>query len=254
MQLVEGQSGFTRVNLYEQIADYIEKRILAGEDPQWAAGAKLPPEQELADYFGVSRNVVREAIKVLKERGLCEPRNGVGVYITRPDDQKIAGMLYRFVLMGDLSVDDIYEARSLIECHTAEMAALRCSDDQLAAMRSLLNRMEEESLDINTRREYDFAFHAEIAKAAKNPVIEMMLTSLHDVFLAMIEKGIMNLGGIEDASQRHERIFRALTLHDPVKAREAMKDHLDYSLYQVKRYETEQKEHTGESSSSHHFI
>ena len=73
-----------RVNLYERVADHLEQMILNSDDSQWGEGEQLPPEQELADEFGGSRNVVREAIKLLKERGLADPKNGVGVYITRP--------------------------------------------------------------------------------------------------------------------------------------------------------------------------
>ena len=63
-----------RSRLYERIADQLETRIIEDKDEEWQEGAKLPSEQKLAESFGVSRNMVREAIKLLKERGLAEPK------------------------------------------------------------------------------------------------------------------------------------------------------------------------------------
>lgn len=225
-----------RVNLYEQVADHLEQLILDQDNGEWSAGNQLPPEQELADAFGVSRNVVREAIKLLKERGLAEPRNGVGVYVTRPEPGKLSELIYRFVLMNKVDIVSIYDTRILLEVHSAGLAAERCTDEQLKKMRELLKRMEDHTISVNERRETDYMFHVAIAQAAGNPMNEMMLSALKDVFIAMIEKGIFNPGGIQDARKRHERIYKALEEHDIEGARAAMEDHLLYSQKQVNDY------------------
>ena len=129
MQLLENDHGFARVNLYEQIADFIERKILLGDDPVFSEGKKLPPEQDLANYFGVSRNVIRESIKLLKERGLVDPRNGVGAYVTRPDESKISTMMYRYILLRNVDPDSIYDVRSLLEPACARMAAEKVTDE-----------------------------------------------------------------------------------------------------------------------------
>lgn len=226
----------SRVNLYEQVADCLEQLILDPDKESWAAGGQLPAEQELADSFGVSRNVVREAIKLLKERGLTEPRNGVGVYITQPDPQKLSELIYRFVLMNKIDIISIYDTRILLEVHSAGMAAKRCTDEQLLQMQKLLNKMEDRSISVNERRETDYLFHVAIAQAAGNPMNEILISALKDVFIAMIEKGIFVHGGIEDACKRHERIIKALLAHDQKEAEEAMREHLVYSRQQVIDY------------------
>ena len=233
----ENGSGFTRVNLYEQIADYLEKQILLSGEEGWQAGDRLPAEQELADRFGVSRNVIRETIKVLKERGLVDPRNGVGATITRPDAQKLSSMIYRYVLLQEMDPEEIYDVRGLLEVQSAQLAAQRVSEEGLARMRELLNRMNDRTLSIKERRETDFEFHVEIARQTGNRMLEMLVDALREVFMAMMEKGIVVFGGIDDAAVRHERILEALSRHDSVLAGEMMREHIEYSRLQVRRYE-----------------
>ena len=225
-----------RVNLYERVADHLEQMILNSDESQWGEGEQLPPEQELADEFGVSRNVVREAIKLLKERGLADPKNGVGVYITRPDAQKFSALMYRYVLMNGIDVSSIYDTRILLEKHNARLAAGRCTEENLEKMRMLLARLEDRTISVNERREADYQFHVEIAEAAGNPINVFLTTAMKDIFIAMIEKGIFNHGGIEDACKRHSRIMAALEAHDSEEAAAAMEDHLIYSYEQVQKY------------------
>lgn len=234
-------TSLNRVNLYEQIADYMEKLILDEKQEEWNEGSKLPPEQELADYFDVSRNVIREAIKSLKERGLVEPKNGVGVYVTKPDVQKLSSLIYRMVLMDDIDVKSIYDVRTMMETYTAGLAATVCSEEELQHMRKLLSRMEDRSISINERRETDYAFHVAIAEATKNPLLLLMVSAMKDVFIAMIEKGIFVRGGIEDACKRHEKIMRSLENHDADAAREAMQEHLEVSCQSAHTYDNNSK-------------
>ena len=237
MYLQETGKGFTRVNLYEQIADHIEKQILISGSAEWKEGERLPSEQELARQFAVSRNVIRETIKVLKERGLVDPRNGVGAVITKPDQQKLSSMIYRYVLLQEMDPEEIYDVRCLLEVYSAQLAAERVDEEGLSRMRSLLDRMNDRSLSIKERRETDFEFHVEIARATGNRMLELLVDALREVFMAMMEKGIVVFGGIDDAALRHERILNALSGHDSVLAGEMMREHIEYSRLQVRIYE-----------------
>lgn len=230
-----------RVNLYEQVADHLEQLILDQNNEAWNEGDQMPPEQELADSFGVSRNVVREAIKLLKERGLVDPRNGVGIYITKPETGKLSELIYRFVLMNKVDVVSIYDTRILLEVHSVKLAAERCTDEQLQKMRKMLDRMEDRTISVNERRETDYMFHVAIAQAAGNPMNELLLSAFKDVFIAIIEKGIFVHGGIEDSCKRHERIYKALLEHDPKEAGLAMDAHLLRSQRHVIEYMNQDK-------------
>ncbi len=233
---------FNRVNLSEQIADYIEQMILDAGDTEWSPAAKLPSEHELADSFGVSRNVVREAIKLLKERGLVEPQNGVGAYVTKPDESKLSLMFYRYLLMNDVDAGSIYDTRILLEVHAAEGAAANRTDDDLQYMHSLLEKLKDRSISVNERRETDFDFHLAISKASGNTLNTLLESALKDVWIAMIEKGIFHEHGIDDAIMRHERIMRALENRDVKGAGIAMRDHLKGSLELVEWYDEPESE------------
>ena len=237
----EREISFTRVNLYEQIADYIEKRILLSSDEGWREGDKLPGEQELADSFGVSRNVIRETIKVLKERGLVESRNGVGATITKPDPGRVGATIYRYVLLEDVSTQDVYDVRCLLEVYGVQLAAQRIDEEGIGRLEALLEKMSDRSLSIQDRRETDFMFHVEIARASGNRMLEILMGTMKDVFMAMMEKGVVMLGGIDDACVRHERIMEALRSHDPVSAADMMRTHIETSFEHVKAYEKEKK-------------
>ena len=71
----------SRKNLYETVADKLEESIMSNSA---LVGTKLPPEQTVAENYGVSRNVVREAFKTLHERGIIEVKNGEGAYVSKP--------------------------------------------------------------------------------------------------------------------------------------------------------------------------
>ena len=135
----------------------------------------------------------------------------------------------------------IYDVRILLEAYSAKRAAIYSTDEELQRMRSLLTKMEDRSISVNERRETDYEFHVAIAEAAQNPLNVVLVMAMRDVFIAMIEKGIFNQGGIEDACIRHGRILKALEAHDPEAAEAAMIDHVKYSLEQVTKYD--KKEH-----------
>lgn len=236
MHLNEYEMSFTRVNLYEQIADYLEKRILLSQDA-WKEGNKIPGEQELADSFGVSRNVIRETIKVLKERGLLESRNGVGAYITKPDQNLITAMIYRYVLMNEADPEEIYDVRLLLEVFSAQKAAQKIDEVALTRLQDYLKRMDDRSLSIQDRREMDFEFHVEIARLTGNRMLEILVSAMKEVLLAMMEKGIVSFGGIDDAGLRHEQILDALRRHDSSLAGEMMRNHIEASRELVRTYE-----------------
>ena len=224
MQVMDDAHGLFRVNLYEQIADLIEEKILEGDDPDYAEGIKLPSEQNLANSYGVSRNVIREAIKLLKERGLVEPHNGVGAYITSPDQKKVSAMMHRFAVMHDVKPDEIilnigYKSDGII---TRNEYSNDSNQNQ---------RIEDRSLTVDERWDAYFAFHALIASCSENVTLEMLVMTLQDIIIGMIEKGSMVFSDVDDASCEHERILAALTSHDPELAEQRMKEHLEKSRY-----------------------
>ena len=227
----------SRVNLYEQIADKLEELIL---DSGYAS-EKLPSEQALAEQFAVSRNVVREALKILKERGLIESRNGTGSYIRKPEAANLSDVISRMVVMDNIDYRAIYDVRIILETAACRSAATRVTTEQLMRMEQLLERLKDKSISVRERRETDFAFHVAIAEAADNPLLVVLVQAMKNIFIEMIEKGIFITGGIEDGIMRHGRILTALKAHDPYQAEKAMYDHLHFSKKNVEQYLNDRK-------------
>ncbi len=233
MKLTGEDFAVSRVNLYEQIAGRLEEWILAHN---FKEQEKLPSEQALAEEFNVSRNVVREALKLLKERGLVDSRNGTGSYVTKPDVENLSDVISRMVAIEKINYREIYDVRIILETAACKRCAASVTEEQLDEMERLLERLKDRSLSVKERRELDFEFHVLIARAAGNPLLEILVGAMRNIFVEMIEKGIFLEGGIEDAIMRHTNILMALKERDPVLAENAMYDHLYVSLKNVGIY------------------
>lgn len=223
----------TRTNLYEQIADRLKEIIITEHIKE---NEKLPSEQTLAEQFGVSRNVIREALKVLKERGLVELRNGMGCYVKKPEASNLSNIISCMVAMENIDFKDIYDIRIILEIASAEIAATKVTKAQLKYMKQLLDRLNDRSITIKERRECDLNFHIAIAEATGNALLVIFIQTMKNLFIDMIEKGIFIEGGIADASLRHQRILDALQQKDPRLAKNMMYEHLAASRDNVENF------------------
>ena len=177
-----------------------------------------------------------EALKLLKERGLVDSRNGMGSYVTKPEAGNLADVIYRMAVLDKISYAEIYDVRKILEIAACREAASSVRNDQLAEMNAYLEKLKDRSISVKERRELDYNFHAAIAEASGNRLLGIMVRTTRNVFIAMIEKGIFTEGGIEDAILRHDRIMQALINHDPAAAEKAMQEHLDQSYENVVNY------------------
>ena len=171
-----------RENLYEQVADALEKNIFSGQLPE---GTRLPPEQELADQFGVSRNVVREAFKALRERGLIEIRNGDGTYVTSPDFHILSGQVKRMINMNLKDMWKLYEVRMIFETSSAQLLIERITPENLNHLAHLADEMEKHVIDTDEYVRLDTLFHRQIVKSVNNELLyalyRPMVSSMEDV-------------------------------------------------------------------------
>jgi DNA-binding FadR family transcriptional regulator len=232
------------VNLYETIADRLENDILSNS---FGDSGKLPSEQTLGARCGVSRTVIREALKLLKARGLIESRNGSGSYVTKPDSNNVSELLRRMVIMDGITVHEIYEVREILEEASAERAAVHVTEEQLSEMADCLLKLRNRNISIRERREEDFKFHVLIAKASDNRLLMVLVQTMRNIFIEQIESGIYVEGSIDDAIRRHQKIFDALRQHDPQAARVAIQEHLTvseehYAIYSSRSHSIKPKE------------
>lgn len=198
-----------RKPLSERIAGEIEESIIVGT---FAVGSQLPSEQQLADQFGVSRNVVREAFKFLKERGLIEIMNGSGAYVKHPSHAPTSDALGRYIrLLGaHESITDLYETRRILEGWNARLAAERANSHDLAYLSHCLHRMEEHAGSIEKWSEADLDFHLGVAKATHNAFLGLLLEPLVDQLRGVIAEGYIVPGAVERGLQAHQNLLRLI--------------------------------------------
>src|SRR5450759_4808341 len=121
--------------LYQQIVEQVERSILGG---QLKPGDQLPPERDLSGQFGVSRTAIREAMKVLREKGLIESQHGRGTFVTDGTSQVIRHSVDRMMTMKMNQAEaaaHLIEVRELLEPEIAVLAAARAEEKDVAAMR-----------------------------------------------------------------------------------------------------------------------
>ena len=129
------------VKVFEQVAEQIEKRILDGE---LRSGDRLPTERELAEQFHVSRTAVREAMKILAQKGLVDMRPGRGTIVIDGAHEAMQNSidLAMKLKLGEVGgSDNLVEVREILETEIAALAAARATEKEIAAMRKAIQVM-----------------------------------------------------------------------------------------------------------------
>ena len=211
--------------LYRQIADQLRALIAAGE---FALGARLPPERDLAVQLGVSRPSVREALIALEVEGLVEVRMGSGIYITAHEPS----MPPRAVDSG-LGPFDIIRARQLIEAELAAVAARQKTPATLKRLRAAVKRMEDD-IDAGVMPiRGDRDFHVALAEASDNAALVRVVTELFDErnnpLFEQFGRHFENARSWRQAVAEHRAVVRAVAAGEVAAARAAMRIHLGNS-------------------------
>jgi GntR family transcriptional regulator, transcriptional repressor for pyruvate dehydrogenase complex len=218
-----GRQRLSRKTLSDQLAEALMGAVVSGEI---APGEQLPTEQELCNRFGVSRTVIREAVRSLVSKGLVEVRRGRGMWVTMPSnwDPLDTAVAHAGFLRDEFGERwwQLIEARKIFEVEIAGLSAERRTDAELAALEQVLDRMRQSAHvgDLEEYRIADAKFHGLIIRASHNPVIQRILDPLIPLLLA---GGQRPPSRVERALEYHESLFAAISRGDQEAAREAMK-------------------------------
>ena len=229
-----------KTRLSETVARQLEEAIISGT---LTVGTRLPSEQSLANQFGTSRNVVREAFRILQERGLIEIVSGSGAFVSQPNSEVTTDALGRYIRLSGVnsSIQAIYEARRVLEAENARLAAQRASEQDLESLAACLTRMREHEGSIEKWSEADLDFHLIIAKATGNPFLSLFLELLVNQLRSVIAEGYMVPGAKETGYQAHLRLYECIKARDPEGACQVIMDHLYDSEKRVRAYEERRK-------------
>lgn len=214
-----------KINLSDQLMDEIVSLI---EEKQWEIGMKLPGELQLAESFNVSRNILREALKILETFGVLDSKPGIGTFVSAQANENIHNMKFLDSLKSMSSVETTLEMRLMIEPKAAYFAALRITEEEIQELKAFSERMLDQHESEQDRQE-DFELHVKIAEYSKNPLcvnlIQSLLNQLKTTLYAEFNK-YSNQKTKEENMNAHVAIIEAIIAHEADVAETLMLQHL----------------------------
>lgn len=210
--------------LFDQLVQQIRVRIIGRH---LRPGDKLPNEILLAEEFGVSRSVVREAIRTLAQEGLVEVRRGLGTFVIDGTTTALKQSLTLVMTLGDQSGPlEIVEIRDILEPEIAAIAAIRATDADLEAMRRAVTLMDDSLDDPIAFVSADLDFHLALAQATQNSLIPKLLDPIVDLLTEMRRKTYEVDRSAQRGQRYHKDILDAILRRDAITARHCMRQHL----------------------------
>ncbi len=223
----------TRGTLADQVTDRLLEYI---ETQRLRPGDLLPSETSLSASFGVSRPVIREALKSLAGQGVIEIVNGKGALIRPVDSDPLRLFFRRAMQMEYGTMLELMEVRKGLEVQSAALAAQRRDDRDLQEIRQALQSMREHIDDPEAFIRLDVAFHLRIAAASHNTMMVSLIESIRDALLNTITFGLQSRGQslqFESIHQSHEQLFQTLAAGDSQAAMQAMTRHFDEAILAI---------------------
>jgi GntR family transcriptional regulator, transcriptional repressor for pyruvate dehydrogenase complex len=216
------------------VQEQIEQAIKDGKLP---TGKKLPTEMELCGSFGVSRTVMREALRGLSAKGLISIEKGRGMFIKEISATSVTDPMHLFLTLNCRSgyALDVVHARQAIEPPIAAMAAANRNEEELRLLCDNHQRLKEWKEDFVRLAKLDGEFHLLIAKASDNPIMPLVIEPIHKL-MPKIKLAIY--GVVKDAHasavEFHGKILDAIAAQDEEAARRWMAEHLKQAEVHVR--------------------
>ncbi|TZE82757.1 FadR/GntR family transcriptional regulator [Calorimonas adulescens] len=207
--------------LYEVVIDYIMEMINNGEIKP---GEKLYTENEFMKMFKVSKSVLREAFRVLENRGIIETRPGDGRYMRLLTVGVERDRDY-YQKYKESAIIDIYECRQIIEVNIVRLAAMRATSDDIDAL-DKINREMKLMISDTRETDLDMEFHLAISKAAHNIILFESMQNIINTLKDINEKYILPHQECRTLCAEHQDIFEAIASRDENRAVYAMRNHL----------------------------
>lgn len=217
-------------SLVDQVMDALIELI---ETRNLKPGDKLPSTLSLVKEFGVSRPVIREALKTLEGRGIIQSSNGRSAIIQPASGEILQEYFRHAVRLAPTNLQEVLEIRYGIEVQSARLAALRIQPEQLVELQNLVHHMRQHINNPETFTELDLHFHELIANATHNQLMKYLVSSIRDSLRDTIREGLAHRLNEDErllVQTTHEKIVDAIASRNPEKAGAAMAFHFDDAL------------------------
>jgi DNA-binding FadR family transcriptional regulator len=210
----------------EKVFAFFRNALLDGS---LAPGERLLGERELSLRLGVSRPVLREALRSLAMLGFLDIRHGKGAYV-RQADIAVLSDFFTFSLAQQPDIlDDVMQARVAIECQAIRLACARASESDLKGIGSRLTRLMDTLHDPIEGAAADFAFHQAIVEASHSEALNTLYGAIGDLLrrshVQRREVTISEPGIVDYLVDAHREVFLSIIDRDPDAADRKLRDH-----------------------------
>ncbi len=212
-----------RAGITELVVQRIKELLARGE---LRAGSRLPPERELAGRLHISRPSLRTALKALSVMGIIRAKPGAGTYIAESLPEIFTEPMHFMTLINNTSVEELFEARRIIEAGLAELAAERATAVDIAALIKEVEGMKATIGDPENFLKHDVRFHQVMARASNNKLMSGVMDTVAQLLFHIRRQTISQASDLEEAIEWHQKIIAAMQRHDPKRAKEMLSGHL----------------------------
>jgi GntR family transcriptional repressor for pyruvate dehydrogenase complex len=215
---------------YELVAERLRERVIVGD---LQPGERLPNEAALATDFGVSRATVREALRVLAAQSLIRTSKGAGggSYVTLPSVDGVSAFVQSSISLladaDDVTLDELLEARELLEVPAARLAAARRSEEELERLRDAI---PDEPLRLGTQRQfvYNQDFHLAVIDGSRNALLTIAAAPVFAVLQRNLARSKLGARFHRTINEHHRAIAAAIEAGDADLAGDEMYGHLEW--------------------------
>lgn len=233
--MIDPDAKVQRITLSEQVEGFIRDHITS---QKVAPGQSLPSSVQLAERFGVSRAIVREAMKSLEAKGMVTIINGKRPIVSPLNNQVLVDYFERVALEREEALIELLELRKGIEVQGASLAAVRRTTDELAELWAIVCRMRETMGDIERYLDHDVNLHLAIARASQNRMIHHLVDSIRGPVRDTQREG-QDLHPAETMKEQiqtsHEILVQLIDEQDAAGAARCMALHFDGSIEGILR-------------------
>jgi DNA-binding FadR family transcriptional regulator len=193
----------------------------------------LPSEAKISDATGISRSIVREALRTLAATGLIEMAAGKCAQVSKLNGVPMQNVIENAVLTGQADVRHVMEIRRGLEITMVALAAKRCTAKQAADLTAIVMQMADEISNIEEYAALDLRFHLVLAEASENPLYLMLMKACQKIFHTSMLMGVerwTHMSQMNYVQQVHEAIVAAIVARNPVTASQMMSTHFDDAI------------------------
>ncbi len=212
-----------RAGITELVVQRIKELLERGE---LKAGSRLPPERELADVLHISRPSLRTALKALSVMGIIRAKPGAGTYIAESLPEVFTEPMHFMTLINNTSVEELFEARRIIEAGLAELAAERATEADIAVLTKEVEGMKATVGDPENFLKHDVRFHQAVAHAANNKLMSGVMDTVAQLLYHIRRQTISRASDLDEAIEWHQKIIAAMQKRDSKRAKDLLSGHL----------------------------